>query len=123
MSSDFGATFAAIGQANGGTTTGIDLATTGYTGNVNAIKIVGLDNGGGSPGFDVAFVEGLAGSVVIAPQGPSPTVVPLPATGVLLLAGLFGLAGFTRRKTNSWIGRDKGVRTWTLICCGPCESC
>lgn len=98
VSSDFGATFSFIGQADGGTLTGIDLATSGFTGNVNAIKIVGLDNLGGSPGFDVAFVQGLEGSVVEEPQGPTPSAVPLPASGLLLLAGLAGL-GFSRRKS------------------------
>lgn len=95
VSSDFGATFTFLGEADGGTLTELDLGDIGFTGNVNAIKIVGLDNLGGSPGFDVAFVEGLEGSSVLQPQGPL-TPVPLPASGLLLLAGVAGL-GLSRR--------------------------
>ena len=69
----------------------------GYTGRVNAVKIVGLDNGGASRGFDVAFVQGLDGSVVEEPQGPDTPVVPLPATLPMLL-GAVGLIGAVRRR-------------------------
>lgn len=95
VSSDLGATFTYLGIAFGNTTTSFDLADFGFTGKVNAVKIVGLDNGGGSPGFDVAFVRGLEGSVVIEPQLPA---VPLPAAGLLLLPALGALSLVSRRR-------------------------
>jgi hypothetical protein len=64
VSSDFGSTFTYLGMATTSTISGFDLASIGYTGYVNAVKIVGLDNYGGSPGFDLAYVQGLEGSVV-----------------------------------------------------------
>lgn len=88
VSSDFGVTFTFLGLADGGTLTELDLADIGYMGIVNAIRIVGLDNLGGSPGFDVAFVQGLEGS----------SVVPVPAAAPLMLAGLGGLAFLRRRR-------------------------
>lgn len=90
VSSDFGATFTLLGQADGGTLTELDLADIGYTDIVNAIRIVGLDNGGGSPGFDVAFVQGLEGSVV---------AVPAPAGLALVGLGLAMLAAGRRRRS------------------------
>ncbi len=65
VSSDFGATFTLLGTATTSTVSGFDLASISYVGQVNAVKIVGLDNFGGSPGFDLAFVQGLEGSVVV----------------------------------------------------------
>jgi RHS repeat-associated protein len=56
--------FVLLGVGNGGTTSLFDLASIGFSQPVRAIKIVGLDNGGASPGFDVINVQGLPGSVV-----------------------------------------------------------
>ncbi len=62
VSSDFGVSFTYFGQINGGVTNAIDLQDIGYTGLVNAIKIVGLDNNGSSPGFDLARIYGIDGA-------------------------------------------------------------
>lgn len=87
VSSDFGLSFTFLGKATTDTVSGFDLADIGFIGQVNAVKIVGLDDGGGSPGFDLAFVQGLEGSVTITPQPiPVPAALPLLATGLGLLA-------------------------------------
>lgn len=62
VSSDFGATFTYFGIINGGSTNGLDLADIGFTGLVNAVKIVGLDKKGSAPGFDIARIYGLKGA-------------------------------------------------------------
>lgn len=95
VSSDLGATFTLLGIAFGNTLTALDLADIGFLGNVNAVKIVGLDNGGGSPGFDVAFVQGLEGSVSVV---PIPAALPLYGTGIAIM----GFIGWRRkRKINA----------------------
>ncbi len=55
------ADFVFIGQANGNTISGFDLAAIGFAVQVRAVKIVGLGLGGapGAPGFDLANVEAL----------------------------------------------------------------
>jgi hypothetical protein len=91
VSSDFGGSFTFLGTATTATVSGFDLASIGYTGHVNAVKIVGLDNFGGSPGFDLAFVQGLEGSSIVSD-------VPEPGTLALLSLGLVGLFGATGRR-------------------------
>lgn len=83
ISSDFGASFTFLGQATTATVSGFDLSSIGFTDTVNAVRVVGLDLLGGSPGFDLSFVQGLEGSVV---------AVPLPSTAALLFPGLLGLS-------------------------------
>lgn len=74
ISTDFGKSFVYLGKADGGTVTRFDLRTINFDGIVNAVKIIGLDTKGGSPGFDVAYVEGLQGSIqLVKPiDGESP---------------------------------------------------
>jgi hypothetical protein len=72
-----------LGIANDSVTTSFDLASIGFTDPVTAIRIVGLDSLGGSPGFDVVNIEVLPGSI-----GPGTVSAP----GTLALAGL-ALAG------------------------------
>lgn len=55
--------FVLLGIGNGGDTSLFDLASIGFTEPVRAIKVVGLDNNGASPGFDVVNVQGLPGSI------------------------------------------------------------
>ena len=57
-------TFSLLGIADGGKTTRLDLETIGFNEPVRSVKIVGLDNRGGSPGFDVASVQGLPDSII-----------------------------------------------------------
>jgi hypothetical protein len=76
-------TFVLLGIANDSVTTSFDLASIGFTDAVTAIRIVGLDSLGGSPGFDVVNIEVLPGSI-----GPGTVSAP----GTLALAGL-ALAG------------------------------
>lgn len=92
VSSDFGATFTFLGTATTNTVSEFDLASIGYTDQVNAVKIVGLDDFGGSEGFDVAYVEGLEGSV---------SVVPLPASALLMLGGIASFGALRRKRRNA----------------------
>ncbi len=55
--------FVLLGIGDGGTTSIFDLASINFTQPVRAIKIVGLDNNGLSPGFDVINVQGLPDSI------------------------------------------------------------
>lgn len=87
VSSD-GLAFTLLGIAQDDVTTSLDLGSIGFAGQVRFIKIVGLDNGGSSPGFDVVNVQGLPGSVR-----------PTPAPATLLLAGAaLAAAGLMRRR-------------------------
>jgi len=91
VSSDFGTTFTLLGVATTATVSGFDLASISFTGNVNAVKIVGLDNFGGSPGFDLAFVQGLEGSVIVNPM-------PEPISLALMVSGILSFAAVRRRQ-------------------------
>jgi Ca2+-binding RTX toxin-like protein len=53
------ADFVFLGVAQDDVTTSFDLATIGFKQPVRAIKVVGLDNNGTSPGFDVVNVQAL----------------------------------------------------------------
>lgn len=63
VSSDF-KNFTYLGSAFDNSTTSFDLEDINFTEPVVAVKIVGLDNGGSWPGFDLVEVKGLAGSLV-----------------------------------------------------------
>jgi hypothetical protein len=83
--------FVFLGVAQDNTSTSLDLASIGFTNPVTAIKIVGLDSRGGSPGFDVVNVQVLPGSI-----GPAP--IPEPATIFLLGIGVSALGAFVTVK-------------------------
>lgn len=87
VSADFGISFTLLGTATTATVSGFDLASIGFLGNVNAVKILGLDTGGGSPGFDLAFVQGLEGSSQ-APTIPEPGILALLALDALPLSSI-----------------------------------
>ena len=78
VSSD-GKNFTFLGKINELGTVKLDLASIDFKQPVKAVKIVGLDNRGGSPGFDLISVRGLPGSVVI----PGHHSVELKADGVV----------------------------------------
>lgn len=85
--------FILLGVATDDVTTAFDLASIGFTKPVQAVMIVGLDNFGGSPGFDVMNVQVLPSSI-----GPPPGI-PEPASLALLGIGLAGLGFMRRRRT------------------------
>ena len=61
--------FISIGIATDNAVTSFDLADTGITEPIEAVRIVGLDSLGGSPGFDVVNVQGLTGSIQSVDDG------------------------------------------------------
>ena len=83
ISSD-GVSFEFLGIAEGDQTTPFDFASIGFTGRVFAVKIVGLDNGGGSPGFDVASVQGLEGSFNLRPVAMNDSASTAPGAPVTI---------------------------------------
>lgn len=84
-------TFTFLGVAQDDVTTSFDLSSIGFTDPVQAIRIVGLDNFGGSPGFDVVNVQVLPGSI-----GPG---IGVPEPSAIL--GLFAVSGLGLRKLVS----------------------
>ena len=84
--------FIFLGVAVDDVTTAFDLATIGFVGQVRAVKIVGLDNFGGSPGFDVMNVQVLPGSI-----GPA---APVSEPGMLSLFLLSLLGVLMRSRKN-----------------------
>ena len=84
VSSDL-SNFILLGTAQDDVTTAFDLASIGFTAPVQAVQIVGLDNQGTSPGFDVVNVQVLPGSIGSAPQ---PIPEPSSALGLLALGAI-----------------------------------
>ena len=83
-----GINFVFLGTALDSSVTAFDLASIGWIGAVTAVRVIGLDNFGGSPGFDVDFVQVLPGSIGGVPE---------PASWAMLIAG-FGLVGAAQRR-------------------------
>lgn len=85
--------FTFLGQANGNTISSFDLTDIGFIGQVRAIKVVSLQNGGapGAPGFDLASIEALQFQPTPVPAlsafGTTVFVVGLIAVGVRRLSG------------------------------------
>ncbi|MEQ8533601.1 MAG: PKD domain-containing protein, partial [Imperialibacter sp.] len=69
---DFSFIGTAIGTNSSNVTTTFDLETINFQEPVIAIKVVGLDLGGASPGFDLLSVSGIAGAII----GKDPPVAP-----------------------------------------------
>ena len=81
-------TYTFLGLASDATVSTFDLASIGYTGNVVGVRIVGLDSFGGSPGFDLSFVQVLPGAFEAISE---------PTTWAMMLFG-FGAVGLASRR-------------------------
>ena len=81
---NFSGPFFSIGIANDQTTTSFDLGAAGYDKPVKWVKIVGLDSLGASPGFDVVNVQGMVGSVNLAPVAIDDTATTTAGTPVVV---------------------------------------
>ncbi|MDR2261537.1 MAG: PEP-CTERM sorting domain-containing protein [Azoarcus sp.] len=92
ISSDWGQTFTLLGQADGDTRSAFDFASIGYTDAVNAVKIVSAYSGRNHWGFDLAYVQGLEGSVQAVPE---------PESYALFLAGLGLMSLVVRRRRKN----------------------
>jgi hypothetical protein len=76
--------FFLLGVATDGGVNTFDLADIGWVGQVNAIRVVGQDLGGASPGFDLTHIEVLA--------------VPEPATWAMMILGFGAVGALARRR-------------------------
>ncbi|MEL7451180.1 MAG: hypothetical protein AAFN78_18345, partial [Pseudomonadota bacterium] len=132
VSSD-GVDFTFIGVASGNTASEFDLADIGYTDTVRFVRIVGLDAGGSSPGFDLervrapqfVFNSELFAEVVLeffdsgagpidGPYGGPPTANPVPLDVVLgAEPGPLGFNDYLSLPTGSYV--TVGFVTGTMI--------
>jgi hypothetical protein len=85
--------FTFLGTATDGVVNAFDLASIGWVGQVSAVKIIGTDLVGRSPGFDLGFV------------GVSVAGVPEPASWATIILG-FGVAGAAVRGRRRGFARD-----------------
>jgi Ca2+-binding RTX toxin-like protein len=78
-----------LGIARAGRANRFDLASINFTGEVIAVKIVSLDNGGASPGFDLSNLQIMPASMTPAPaiaQSLFADILSAKTTGTLLTA-------------------------------------
>lgn len=87
-----------LGTVFSNISTAMDLATIGFTGSVQAIRVVGRDNKGGSRGYDLANIEVFSSSIGRAGFA-APIAVPEPTSLVLMILGLAALSRTRPRKS------------------------
>ena len=119
---DFSFIGTAIGTNSSNVTTTFDLETINFQEPVTAIKVIGLDLGGASPGFDLLSVSGIAGAIIGNDPPLAPTLLTAEAKPSEVKLSwednAIDEAGFfVERSTNGTTftkprahGRDKGIQ-------------
>ena len=107
-----------LGIARAGRANRFDLATIGFTGNVIAVKIVSLDNGGTSPGFDVSNVQIMPGSMTSAPAISQTLFAPILSAktigSVLTIAGTTSADAITLTEIDGILALTENGATRTF---------